>query len=61
MLNFETLQSSSEISTSSSRKITSFSKNYITSEGAIFHNVLYYMYEQLSIPHYQGFAINYFE
>ena len=28
-------------------------KNNVTLEGAISHNVLYYMYQQLSIAHYQ--------
>ena len=38
-----------------------FLKNYITSEGAVFHNGLYY--QQLSIAHYQVsfYAYNYFE
>ena len=30
-----------------------FLKNYVTSEGAVPHNVLYYMYQQLSIARYQ--------
>ena len=38
-----------------------FLKNYVTSEGAVSHNVLYY--QQLSIPCYQVsfYANNYFE
>ena len=38
-----------------------FLKNFVTSEGAVFHNVLYY--QQLSIPHYQVsfYANNRFE
>ena len=38
-----------------------FLKYYITSEGAVSHNVLYY--QQLSIAHYQVglYAYNYFE
>ena len=42
-------------------EITFFLKTYITSEGAVSHNVVYY--QQLSIAHYQvGFyADNYFE
>ena len=38
-----------------------FLKNYITSEGAVSHNVLYY--QQLSIARYQVsfYADNYFE
>ena len=30
-----------------------FLKNYVTSERALSHNVLYYMYQQLSIACYQ--------
>ena len=38
-----------------------FLKNYVTSEGAVSHNVLYY--QQLSIARYQVsfYANNYFE
>ena len=38
-----------------------FLKNYVTSEGAVSHNVLYY--QQLSIAHYQVsfYAKHYFE
>ena len=38
-----------------------FLKNYVTSEGAVSHNVLYY--QQLSIAYYQVsfYANNYFE
>ena len=47
MLDFETSKSNSKILKSNSWKITSFSKNYVTSERAVSHNVLYY--QQLSI------------
>ena len=39
-----------------------FLKNYITSEGAVSHNVLYHMYQQLSVVCYQiSCYANYFE
>ena len=61
MLDFETSNSKSEVSESNSWKITSFSKNYIGSEGAVSHDVLYY--QQLPIIRYQErfHANNYFE
>ena len=42
MLDFETSNSKSEVSKSNSWKITPFVENYVTSEGAVSHNVLYY-------------------
>ena len=61
MLDFETSNSKSEVSKSNSWKITSFSKNYVTSEGAVSHNVLYY--QQLPVACYQVifYANNYSE
>ena len=41
MLDFEASNSKSEVSKSNSWKIASFSKTYVTSEGAVSHNVLY--------------------
>ena len=46
MLDFETSNSKSEVSKS---KI--FLENYVTSEGAVSHNVIYY--QPLPITHYQ--------
>ena len=61
MLDFETSKYNSEVSKSNSWKVTSLSKNYVTSEGAFSHNVLYY--QPLPIAHYQVrfYATNYFE
>ena len=61
MLDFETSSSELEVLKSNLWKITSFSKNYITSEGAVSHKVLYY--EPLPITSYQVrfYANNYFE
>ena len=61
MLDFETSKYNSEVSKSNSWKITSFLKNYVTSEGAISHNVLYY--QQLPITRYKVrfYANNYLE
>ena len=50
-LDFKTSKSISKVSKSNLWKITSFPKNFVTSEGAVSHNVLYY--QQLSITHYQ--------
>ena len=63
MLDFETPISKSEVSKSNSWKITSFFENYVTSEGAVSHNVLYYQYQPPPITHYQVrlYANNYFE
>ena len=51
MLDFETSKFNSKVSNSNSWKITSFAKTYVTSEGAVFHNVLYY--QQLPMNRYQ--------
>ena len=61
MLDFETSNSKLEVSKSNSWTITSFSKNYVTSEGAVFHNVL--NYQPLPITRYQVryYADDYFE
>ena len=52
MLDFETSKSNSEVSKTNSWKITSFSKNYVTSKGAVSHNVLYH--QPLPITRYQA-------
>ena len=61
MLDFENSKPNSEVTKSKAWKITAFSKNYVTSEGAASHNVLYY--QTLPITrHQEGFyANNYFE
>ena len=64
MLDFGTSKSNSEVSKSNSNILLEnyfFLKNYINSEGAASHNVLYY--QQLSIACYQVsfYAYNYFE
>ena len=64
MLDFKTSKSKSEVMKSNSNILVErcfFLKNYITSEGAVSYNVLYY--QQLSIAGYQvSFsANNYFE
>ena len=41
MLDFENLNSKLKVSKSNSRKIIFFLENYVTSEGAVSHNVLY--------------------
>ena len=63
MLDFGTSESNAEVSKSYSNILVEnyfFLKNYITSEGAVSHNVLYY--QQLSITRYQVkfYANNYF-
>ena len=61
MLDFETSKSNSEVSKSNLVENYFFLENYVTSEGAVSHNVLYY--QQLSIARYQVsfYANNYFE
>ena len=50
----------SEVTKSKVWKITAFSKNYVTSEGAASHNVLYYQTLPITC-HQEGFyANNYF-
>jgi hypothetical protein len=60
-LDFETSNSTSEVSKSNLWKNYFFLKNYITSEGAVSNNVLYY--QPLPITRYQEmfYAIKYFE
>ena len=60
-LDFETSNSKSEVSKSNLWKNYFFLKNYITSEGAVSNNVLYY--QPLPITRYQEtfYAIKYFE
>ena len=63
MLDFETSNSKSEVSKSNSWKITFLLENYVTSEGAVSHNILYH--QQLPVTRYQirffMYANNYFE
>ena len=62
MLGFVTSKSNSEVSKSDILvENYFFVDNYVTSEGAVAHNVLYY--QQLSIARYQVcfYANNYFE
>ena len=61
MLDSETSKSSSEVSKSNSSKNVFFLENYVTSEGAVSHSILYY--QQLHITRYQVrfYASNYFE
>ena len=63
-IDFDTSKSNSEVSKSNSNILVEnyfFLENYVTSEGAVSHNVLYY--QQLSIACYQVsfYANNYFE
>ena len=54
MIDFETSKSNSEVSKSNSNILVEnyfFFKNYVTSEGAVSHNVL--CYQQLYITRYQ--------
>ena len=61
MLDFETSNSKLKVSKSNSWKNYFFLENYVTSEGAVSHNVLYH--QQLPITCYQVrfYADNYFE
>ena len=61
MLDYATSKSYSEVSESKSWENNFFPENYVTSEGAVSHNVVYY--QQLSITRYQVsfYAKNYFE
>ena len=61
MLDFETTNSKSERSRNQIREKYLFLENYVTSEGAVSQNVVYY--QQLPIPRNQvGFYVNnYFE
>ena len=61
MLDFETSNSKLEVSKSNFVENYFYLENYITSEGAVSHNVLYY--QPLPITRYQDrfYANNYFE
>ena len=61
MLDFETSNSKLEVSKIKFVENYFFLKNYVTSEGAVSHNVFYY--QPLPITHYQVrfFADNYFD
>ena len=61
MLDFVTTTSNSEVSKSNSLENYFFLENYVTSEGAVSHNTLYY--QQLPITRYQVrfYAYTYFE
>ena len=61
MLEFETSRWGLEINSNILVRNYFFLENYVTSEGAVSHNVLYY--QQLSIARYQVsfYANNYFE
>ena len=61
MLDFETSKSNSEVSKSNLWKISSFSKNYITSEVAVSRNVLYYQPLPITRNQEMFYANNYFE
>ena len=60
MIDFETSKSNSELSEVKFVENYFFLENYVTSEGAASHNVLYY--QLLPITHYQVrfYANNYF-
>ena len=59
MLDFETSISKLEVSKSNSGKNDFFLENYVTSEGAVSHNVLYY--QPLHINQERFYDDNYFE
>ena len=61
MFDFETSNSKLEVAKSNPWKELLLSRNYVTSEGAVSHNVLYY--QPLPITRYQVrfYANNYFE
>ena len=66
MLDFTTSNSNSEVSNSNSKIFEQnfvFLKNYVTSEGAVSHNVLYYQQLSISVARYRVsfYANNYFE
>ena len=61
MVDFETSSSKLEVSKSNSWKITSFSKNHVTSEGAVSHNVLYYQPLPITRNQERFYDDNYFE
>ena len=61
MLDFETRKSNSEVSKLNSRENHFFLENYVTSDGAVYHNVVYY--QPLPITRYQVmcYTNSYFE
>ena len=61
IVDFEISNSKSEVLKSNSSQNNFFLENYVTSEGSVFHNVLYY--RPLPITRYQVrfYANNYFE
>ena len=61
LIDFETSKTNYAVSKSNSWKNYFFLKNYVSSEGAVSHNVLYY--QPLPITQYQErfYADNYFE
>ena len=60
MLDFETSSAKSEVSKSNWWKITLL-KNYVTSEGAVSHNVFYYRPLPITCYQVRFYANNYFE
>ena len=60
-LDFETSNSKLEVLISNSWEITSVSKNYVTSEGAVSHNVLYYQPLPMTGNQERFYDDNYFE
>ena len=60
-VDFETSNSKSEVSKSNSWKNYFFLKNYVTSEGAVSHNVLYHQPLPITRHQVRFYANNYFE
>ena len=58
MLDFETSKSNSEVPTSNLWKIL---ENYIISEGAVSHSILYYQHPSIACCQVMFYANNYFE
>ena len=61
MFDFETSNSKPEVSKSNSPKIVFFLENYITSEGAVSYNVLYYQPAPITRYQVRFYADNYRE
>ena len=61
MLDFETSNSKFEVSKSNSWENYFFLKNYVTLEGAVSHNVLYYQPLPITRNQERFYANNYFE
>ena len=59
ILDFETLNYN--VSKSNSWRITSFLENYVTSEGAVYHIVLYYQPLPITRNQERFYVDNYFE